>query len=78
MESKRVDVSRAEQILNCLTSALEVLADDDPAALRALDALEEWAEEHGDALLPAIDGALAGVGFRASREPVPGLDGEVE
>ena len=75
--SQRIDVSRAEQILNVLTSALEVLADDDLRAAAALDALEAWADEHGDALGPELDAVLRGVDFRASREPVPGLDGEV-
>ena len=74
--SQRVDISRAEQILNVLTSGLEILADDDPAAVAAMESLQAWAEEHAD-LLPELDDVLRGVDFRASREPVPGLDGEV-
>ncbi len=59
-----------DQILNCFTSALEILADDtDDEAHRAklvyaMEELQAWVENHRS-LTTAIDDCLGGIEFKA-------------
>jgi hypothetical protein len=72
----------AAGVLNCLASALEVVADEeagsweDSGAAAAAETLAAFAEDYAE-LIERLDDVLAGVGFEASRDPLP-IDGGTE